>query len=135
MSEETEETAKKYDQDGADCFLLQYSLVLMAAGPYITGDVQPKLCETLKNVCEEQDVLVLNLKGGADFVQLTYACGPYLPPRMLADVLRKETESQVRQELPDAMPEGDFWKDSYLAVTEGDSDEVILEYLQEQHKD
>jgi len=126
------------------CFLLQYELVFVMKGrrKALVGEVRECVYKTLRDGLEHQGCPIIQMDGGADYVQIRFEASPDKKLTELANMLKTRSARMTWARHPEAMRQiyGDgqhvFWTDSYFVESIGyDSPDAITRYIENQEQD
>ena len=135
---------KKKDQsyytNRHSCFLLQYHMVFVTKyrKPVLEGPVKALVYQTIRNICEEKGLTILELNGEQDHVHILYEADPFTSPGELANIIKTKTSRYVRKAYGDTLLRQHYWKslfwsNSYFVTTVSENSlQVVREYIKNQ---
>ena len=135
---------KKKDQsyytNRHSCFLLQYHMVFVTKyrRPVLEGPVKALVYQTIRNICEEKGLTILELNGEQDHVHILYEADPFTSPGELANIIKTKTSRYVRKAYGDTLLRQHYWKplfwsNSYFVTTVSENSlQVVREYIKNQ---
>ena len=135
---------KKKDQsyytNRHSCFLLQYHMVFVTKyrKPVLEGPVKALVYQTIRNICEEKGLTILELNGEQDHVHILYEADPFTSPGELANIIKTKTSRYVRKAYGDTLLKQHYWKplfwsNSYFVTTVSENSlQVVREYIKNQ---
>ena len=102
--------------------------------PVITGDVDTRLKQIIRDVCAERDAPIAELETMPDHVHLLVTVDPQYGIHRLVKQIKGRSSRLLRQEFPHLrrrLPT--LWTNSYLVATVGDAtQEVAKQYVENQ---
>jgi putative transposase len=102
--------------------------------PVITGDVDTRLKQIIRDVCAERDAPIAELETMPDHVHLLVTVGPQYGIHRLVKQIKGRSSRLLRQEFPHLrrrLPT--LWTNSYFVATVGDTSlEVAKQYVENQ---
>lgn len=135
---------KKKDQsyytNRHSCFLLQYHMVFVTKyrKPVLEGPVKALVYQTIRDICEEKGLTILELNGEQDHVHILYEADPFTSPGELANIIKTKTSRYVRKAYGDTLLRQHYWKplfwsNSYFVTTVSENSlQVVREYIKNQ---
>lgn len=135
---------KKKDQsyytNRHSCFLLQYHMVFVTKyrKPVLEGPVKVLVYQTIRDICEEKGLTILELNGEQDHVHILYEADPFTSPGELANIIKTKTSRYARKAYGDTLLRQHYWKplfwsDSYFVTTVSENSlQVVQEYIKNQ---
>ena len=108
--------------------------------PVLTGVVGPRVRDLIRQVCGQEDVLILSGHVAQDHVHLFVAIPPRVTISRLLQRLKGRTAYKLMQEFPHLRKQywgQHFWARGYFCASSGHvTDEVIADYIaNQQHAD
>jgi putative transposase len=102
--------------------------------PVITGDVDTRLKQIIRDVCAERDAPIAELETMPDHVHLLVTVDPQYGIHRLVKQIKGRSSRLLRQEFPHLrrrLPT--LWTNSYLVATVGDTTlELVKQYVENQ---
>lgn len=102
--------------------------------PVITGDVDTRLKEIIREVCAERDAPIIELETMPDHVYLLVGCDPQYGIHRLVKGIKGRSSRLLRQEYPhlkSRMPT--LWTNSYFVATVGGATlDIVKQYIENQ---
>ena len=102
--------------------------------PVITGQVDERLKQIIRDVCAERDAPIVELETMPDHVHLLVCCDPQFGIHRLVKQIKGRSSRLLRQEFPSLrrrLPT--LWTSSYFVATVGGATlEVIKRYVENQ---
>ena len=135
---------KKKDQsyytNRHSCFLLQYHMVFVTKyrKPVLEGPVKALIYQTIRDICEEKGLTILELNGERDHVHILYEADPFTSPGELANIIKTKTSRYARKAYGDPLLRQHYWKplfwsNSYFVTTVSENSlQVVREYIKNQ---
>lgn len=135
---------KKKDQsyytNRHSCFLLQYHMVFVTKyrKPVLEGPVKALVYQTIRDICEEKGLTILELNGEQDHVHILYEADPFTSPGELANIIKTKTSRYARKAYGDTLLRQHYWKplfwsNSYFVTTVSENSlQVVREYIKNQ---
>lgn len=130
---------QSYYTNRHSCFLLTYHAVLVTKyrNPVLTGAVKESVYSTIRTICEEKNISILEMNGEPDHVHILFEAGPDVKPLELMSVLKTKTARFARRDHPFEVEkyywEPHFWSNTYFITTVGVNNlAVVSEYIQNQ---
>lgn len=103
--------------------------------PVITGDVDTRLKQIIREVCAERDAPIVELETMPDYVHLLVSCEPQFGIHRLVKQVKGRSSRLLRDEfdhLRSRLPT--LWTNSYFVATIGGATlEVVKRYVENQH--
>ena len=102
--------------------------------PVITGAVDERLKQIVREVCAEKDAPIIELETMPDHVHLLVTCDPQYGIHRLVKAIKGSSSRLLRQELPSLRSRlPTLWTNSYLVATVGGATlEVVKQYVENQ---
>ena len=102
--------------------------------PVITGPVDLRLKEIIRQVCGEKDAPVVELETMPDHVHLLVTCDPQFGIHRLVKQIKGRSSRLLRQEFPSLKSKlPTLWTNSYFVATVGGATlEVVKQYVENQ---
>lgn len=131
---------QSYYTNRHSCFLLQYHMVFVTKyrKPVLEGPVKALVYQTIRDICEEKGLTILELNGEQDHVHILYEADPFTSPRELANIIKTKTSRYARKAYGDTLLRQHYWKplfwsDSYFVTTVSENSlQVVQEYIKNQ---
>ncbi len=100
----------------------------------ITGAVDVRLKEIIREVCAERDAPIVELETMPDHVHLLVVCDPQFGIHRLVKQIKGRSSRLLRQEIPCLRPRlPTLWTNSYFVATVGGATlEVVKRYVENQ---
>ena len=100
----------------------------------ITGDVDSRLKEIIREVCAERDAPITGLETMPDHVHLLVVCDPQFGIHRLVKQVKGRSSRLLRQEFPHLRTRlPTLWTNSYFVATTGGATlEVVKRYVENQ---
>jgi putative transposase len=102
--------------------------------PVITGPVDLRLKEIIREVCAERDAPIVELETVPDHVHLLVSCDPQFGIHRLVKRIKGRSSRLLRQEFPSLKSKlPTLWTNSYFVATVGGATvEVVKRYVENQ---
>jgi len=102
--------------------------------PVITGPVDVRLKEIIREVCAEKDAPIVELETMPDHVHLLVTCDPQYGIHRLVKTVKGRSSRLLRQEFPSLRTRiPTLWTNSYFVATVGGATlEVVKRYVEDQ---
>ena len=102
--------------------------------PVITGPVDLRLKEIIREVCAERDAPIVELETVPDHVHLLVSCDPQFGIHRLVKQIKGRSSRLLRQEFPSLKSKlPTLWTNSYFVATVGGATvEVVKRYVENQ---
>lgn len=131
---------QSYYTNRHSCFLLQYHMVFVTKyrKPVLEGPVKALVYRTIRDICEEKGLTILELNGEQDHVHILYEADPFTSPGELANIIKTKTSRYARKAYGDTLLRQHYWKplfwsDSYFVTTVSENSlQVVQEYIKNQ---
>ena len=131
---------QSYYTNRHSCFLLQYHMVFVTKyrKPVLEGPVKALVYQTIRDICEEKGLTILELNGEQDHVHILYEADPFTSPGELANIIKTKTSRYARKAYGDTLLRQHYWKplfwsDSYFVTTVSENSlQVVQEYIKNQ---
>lgn len=131
---------QSYYTNRHSCFLLQYHMVFVTKyrKPVLEGPVKVLVYQTIRDICEEKGLTILELNGEQDHVHILYEADPFTSPGELANIIKTKTSRYARKAYGDTLLRQHYWKplfwsDSYFVTTVSENSlQVVQEYIKNQ---
>ena len=131
---------QSYYTNRHSCFLLQYHMVFVTKyrKPVLEGPVKVLVYQTIRDICEEKGLTILELNGEQDHVHILYEADPFTSPGELANIIKTKTSRYARKAYGDTLLRQNYWKplfwsDSYFVTTVSENSlQVVQEYIKSQ---
>lgn len=131
---------QSYYTNRHSCFLLQYHMVFVTKyrKPVLEGPVKALVYQTIRDICEEKGLTILELNGEQDHVHILYEADPFTSPGELANIIKTKTSRYARKAYGDTLLRQHYWKplfwsDSYFVTTVSENSlQVVREYIKNQ---
>lgn len=100
----------------------------------ITGDVDIRLKQIIREVCDERNAPIIELETMPDQVQLLVTCDPQYGIHRLVKQIKSRSSRLIRQEFPEVRTRiPTLWTNSYLVATVGGATlEIVKKYVENQ---
>lgn len=100
----------------------------------ITGPVDARLKEIIREVCAEKDCPIVELETMPDHVHLLVTCDPQYGIHRLVKTIKGRSSRMLRQEFPSLRSRiPTLWTNSYFVATVGGATlEVVKRYVEDQ---
>ncbi|BEL06154.1 IS200/IS605 family transposase [Actinoplanes sichuanensis] len=100
----------------------------------ITADVDTRLKQIIREVCDERNAPVTELETMPDHMQLLVTCGPQYGIHRLVKQIKSRSSRLIRQEFPELRTRiPTLWTNSYLVATVGGATlEIVKKYVENQ---
>ena len=126
-----------YRYDDGRLSLLRYHLVWVVRRrrPVLTGQVDKRLTELLKQSAAEMDLEILGLTVYPDHAHLQVLATPELAPSQIVYRFKQATAAALRSEFPELKKLPSMWNGSYLVSSDKElAREDIDKYVQAHNK-
>jgi putative transposase len=102
--------------------------------PVVTGPVDLRLKEIIREVCAERDAPIVELETVPDHVHLLVSCDPQFGIHRLVKRIKGRSSRLLRQEFPSLKSKlPTLWTNSYFVATVGGATvEVVKRYVENQ---
>jgi putative transposase len=102
--------------------------------PVITGEVDARLKQIIRDVCAERDASIMELETMPDHVHLLVTCDPKYGIHRLVKQIKGPSSRLLRAEFPDLRSRlPTLWTNSYFVATVGGAIlEVVKRYVENQ---
>lgn len=102
--------------------------------PVITGPVDARLKQIIREVCAERDAPIVELETMPDHVHLLVTCDPQFGIHRLVKQIKGRSSRLLRQEFPTLKSKlPTLWTNSYFVATVGGATlEVVKQYVENQ---
>lgn len=102
--------------------------------PVITGPIDLRLKQIVREVCAEKDAPIVELETMPDHLHLLVTCDPQFGIHRLVKQIKGRSSRLLRQEFPSLKSKlPTFWTNSYfVAIVGGATLEVVKQYVENQ---